>query len=139
MFDRLGEREFSDPRYFLMRRLTVDAYSLQHPEQVMKSSKSAAAHLTAMCWSMERGRALQLPAPLKRWVDGRRRYIRVVPPPPRARGRITVVSVVGDMDQAEYERRVAMWARSAWSAWSAHWAQARAWVKEAIAEYPCGD
>jgi hypothetical protein len=48
------EREFSDPEYFRAHRLTVDAYSLQHPEQSMKSSKSAAAHLAGMCWSRER-------------------------------------------------------------------------------------
>ncbi|MBM4068192.1 MAG: hypothetical protein FJ271_04525 [Planctomycetes bacterium] len=134
MLGRVGEREFSDPEYFRAHRLTVDAYSLQHPEQFMESSKSAAAHLAGMCWSMERGRSIHLPAPLKCWVDGPRKYACVTPPPPRARGTITVVDVVGAEDAAEHERRVEAWAQSAWAAWSDHWAQARAWVKEALEE-----
>ncbi|MEW4569465.1 DUF5946 family protein [Tautonia sp. JC769] len=132
LFDRLGEREFSDPEFFRAHRLTVDAYSLQHPEQFMKSSKSAAAHLAGMCWSMERGRSTHLPAPLKRWVDGRKNYARLTPPPPRARGTVTVIDVLDAEDAAEHERRVEAWARSAWSAWAGHWSQARAWVVEAL-------
>ena len=132
VFDGLGQREFSDPAYFPMHRLTVDAYSLQHPEQFMKSSKSAAAHLAGMCWSMERGRSLHLPKPLKRWVDGPKRYARVAAPPPGLRGPITVESVVDAADVADYERRVMEWARSAWDAWSTHWDQARVWVEEAL-------
>ncbi len=134
LFDRVQEREFSDPEFFHMHRLTVDAYSLQHPEQFMKSSKSAAAHLAAMCWSMERGRAAHLPPPLKAWVDGPRTFTLVPPPPAGARGRITVASVVDAVDAAEYGQRVAEWAGSAWAAWSPHWGQARAWVQQALAE-----
>lgn len=133
LFDRLGAREFSDPNYFRAHRLSVDAYSLQHPEQFMKSSKSAAAHLAGMCWSMERGRSLHLPEPLKEWVDGARHYRRVTPPPPGRRGGITIVAVVGALDGVEYERKVVAWAQSAWEAWSPHWEQARAWVAEACA------
>ena len=59
LFGALGAREFSDADYFRMHRLTVDAYCLQHPEQYMVSTKSAAAHLAAMCWSMELGRQEQ--------------------------------------------------------------------------------
>src|SRR5215216_7826173 len=69
VFDELAGREFSDPAFFAAHRLSVDAYSLQHPEQFMKSSKSAAAHLTGMCWSMEYGYSVHLPRPLKNWVD----------------------------------------------------------------------
>lgn len=104
MLGRLGEREFSDPEYFRVHRLTVDAYSLQHPEQFMKSTKSAAAHLAGMCWSMERGRSVHLPLPLKAWVDGARKYIRVPPPPSGERGQITVVSVVEAVDAMDHER-----------------------------------
>ena len=135
LFGRLGEREFSDPAYYRAHRLTVDAYCLQHPEQFMKSSKSAAAHLAGMCWSMERGRSLHLPAPLKRWVDGPRSFVRVAPPSPLDRGRVTLLSLVGALDADDYERRALEWARSAWEAWSAHWDQARAWVQEALDEH----
>jgi Family of unknown function (DUF5946) len=62
----VGGREFADEAFFQVHRLTVDAYCLQHPDVYMKSSKSAAAHLAAMCWSMERSRSENLPGVLKR-------------------------------------------------------------------------
>ena len=131
----LGAREFADPAFFRVHRLSVDAYSLQHPEDYMRSSKSAAAHLAGMCWSMERGRSTHLPAPVRAWVDGPRRYERLSAPPPQSRGELTVVSVLGASDARDYEQRVFDWARSAWGAWSVHHEKARAWVQEALHEY----
>ena len=65
-FDAILARTFSEPAFGRSRRLLVDAYSLQHPEQFMKSSKSAAAHLAAMCWAQDRGVSESMPAP---WVE----------------------------------------------------------------------
>lgn len=135
LFKELGSKEFSDPEYFKMHRLSVDAYCLQHPEQYMVSSKSAAAHLTAMCWSMEKGISLHMPKPLKIWVDGARKYNRVEPPPLLGRGKITIVEVLKAKGLDEYERLVWDWAKSAWDAWGNHWEQARSWVQQAINEY----
>ena len=44
--DEVLAREFGDYRYAREHRLTVDAYSLQHPDEYMRSAKSYAAHLT---------------------------------------------------------------------------------------------
>lgn len=134
VFGTLGAREFSDPAYFAAHRVSVDAYCLQHPELYMKSSKSAAAHLAAMCWTMEYGRSRHMPSALKQWVDGRRTYTRIAPPPPARRGELTVLSIVDAASPADYEARVLAWATSAWQAWAVHWAQARQWVEEALAE-----
>lgn len=92
----------------------------------MKSSKSAAAHLAAMCWSMEYGTAANLPGVLKRWLDGPRTYLRVPPPPPLRRGTLTVRRVLGIDDPDEYAMRAKEWANSAWYAWREHWDHARA-------------
>jgi len=135
LFGTLGAREFSDTDYFQLHRLTVDAYCLQHPEQYMKSSKSAAAHLAAMFWSMEIGMSAHMPAPLKLWVDGPKKYVRIPPPSFCERGLITIVDVISAESSEDYETRAWEWAKSAWSAWSGHWDQARAWVQEAIEEY----
>lgn len=134
LFAEVGAREFADRAFFRSHRLTVDAYCLQHPDAYMKSSKSAAAHLAAMCWSMERGRSMNLPGALKRWLDGPRAYPRVAPPPPRRRGELTVRHVLGVEDPDEYAVRAEEWARSAWEAWGEHHDRARAWVAQALAE-----
>lgn len=135
LFGTLGAREFSDTDYFPMHRLTVDAYCLQHPEQYMVSTKSAAAHLAAMCWSMEIGRSIHMPVPLQLWVDGPRTYVRIPPPPFRERGSITIADVIGAKNPKDYETQVWKWAKSAWCAWSNHWEQARAWTQAAIGEF----
>lgn len=61
LFQEVIGHEFSRSELFGVHRLTVDAYSLQHPDRYMKSTKSAAAHLSGLCWSLERA-----------WVDARR-------------------------------------------------------------------
>lgn len=137
LFAEIGAREFSDEAFFRSHRLTVDAYCLQHPDKYMKSSKSAAAHLAAMCWSMEYDRSEHLARALKRWVDGPRAYPRVTPPPPLRRGALTVRHVLGVEGPDEYADRAEQWARSAWEAWGEHQDQARKWVEEALAELGC--
>ena len=135
LFGTLGAREFEDPAYFGAHRLTVDAYCLQHPELYMKSTKSAAAHLAAMCWTMEHRRERHMPAALKRWVEGPRTYSPVEAPPPARRGELTLLSLVDAASPADYDRRALAWASSAWNAWAIHWPQARQWVAEALAEH----
>lgn len=130
-FAELGEREFAAQRYFTFHRLTVDAYCLQHPERYMISTKSAATHLAAMCWTMEHGLSRHLPRQLKMFVDGPKTFRRLEPPVPRQRGTITISNVIAANDLESYEEAAWTWGRSAWEAWSDHWDQARAWVDEA--------
>ena len=44
LFEEVIAREFGDYRYSRRHRLTVDTYSLQHPERYMRSGKSFTAH-----------------------------------------------------------------------------------------------
>lgn len=130
-FSDLIGREFSVPALFRAHRLTVDAYCLQHPERYMISTKSAAAHLAGICWSLEIGESLHLPYPLKRFVDGPRVFARVPVPAKQHRGAINVTHLMAISDSDEYVAMARQWARSAWLAWPSGWAQARAWVREA--------
>lgn len=132
-FDDIVGKEFADPDYFMAHRLTVDAYSLQHPEHFMVSAKSAAAHLMAMCWSMEFGPELHLPRPVKDYLDGNRAFEVIVPPPPCQRGTVTVAHVAAAPDAVSHLERARTWALSAWGAWSSSHDQARAWVADAVA------
>ena len=130
-FSVLGQREFSDPAFFAFHRLTVDAYCLQHPERYMVSTKSAATHLAAMCWTMEHGLSRHLPRRLKMLVDGPKNFARLEPPACGQRGVVTVADVVNTSTLRDYETQAWTWARSAWEAWSDHWDQAREWVAAA--------
>jgi len=139
LFQEVVGREFSRPELFQVHRLTVDAYSLQHPDQYMKSAKSAVAHLTGMCWAMEGGDDPSVSNSLSRFLDGTPEFRRPEPvPPPGARGDLTIVDVHSASSSEEHLKRVKEWARMAWDAWSDHHAQARVWVEEAKAKRRSG-
>jgi hypothetical protein len=133
LFAQALGREFADTALYDAHRLVVDAYCLQHPEQYMRSSKSAAAHLAGMCWSLERGPSRHMPVVLSRWLNGARTCASVTPPAPRQRGDLNIGCLSGITNPDDYVAAASEWARSAWNAWSAHWPQARRWVEEAIA------
>lgn len=132
IFQEVIAREFSDPGIFQVHRLTVDCYSLQHPERYMRSGKSFAAHLTGMLQALELGGGPEISRLTSRWLDGVRELPRPDPPPPGARGEITVLYVYHAEDSREHIERVRRWAESVWTAWGAHHALARRWVEELI-------
>src|SRR5262245_31788018 len=70
LFDQILAREFSDYRFGRLHRLTVDTYSLQHPEQYMRSGKSFVAHLTGMCAALESDDAVAINQAVQRWLNG---------------------------------------------------------------------
>lgn len=132
VFADLIGREFADPAFYRSHRLTVDSYCLQHPERYMVSTKSAAAHLAGICWSLEVGESLHLPAPLKRFVDGPRVFPRIHPPEPLHRGMINLTYLRPIADPEEYVEAARKWAHEVWAAWAVGQEQARAWVAEAL-------
>lgn len=134
LFQEVVGREFSQPELFQVHRLTVDSYSLQHPDQYMKSAKSAVAHLTGMCWAMEGEDGPSISNALSRFLDGTPRFPRPVPVPPGgARGSLTIMDVHSAEDSAQHIQLVKAWARQAWESWAQHHGKARDWVYEAKA------
>jgi hypothetical protein len=132
LFQEVVGREFSRPELFQVHRLTVDAYSLQHPDRYMKSAKSAVAHLVGMCWAMEGEDDPSVSMAISRFLDGNPAFVRPHPvPPPGIRGALTIVDVHSAPTSEEHVKLVRDWAREAWGAWTIHHGQAREWVKEA--------
>jgi hypothetical protein len=132
LFQEVVGREFSQAELFRVHRLTVDAYSLQHPDRYMKSAKSAVAHLTGMCWAMEGDDDPSVSIALSRFLDGNPEFTRPEPPPaPGMRGEMTVLDVHSATDSPAHVERVRAWAAQAWESWSYHHEQARRWVAEA--------
>lgn len=134
LFDELLAREFGDYRYARSHRLTVDCYSLQHPEQYMRSAKSFVAHLTGMCAAMETGDAASVNQSVQRWLNGPKAIERPPDVPAGRRGDLTIVHVHDATTPDDYVRRVREWARSTWVAWSIHHGLARDWISLARAQ-----
>ena len=128
LFKEVIGHEFSQPALFGVHRLTVDAYSLQHPEQYMRSTKSAAAHLAGMCWSLEFSGGPSVSRALSGWLDGAVELPRVHPPAARERGELTIRHVQEVQGSPEHVDRVREWAESVWAGWEVGHARARDWV-----------
>lgn len=134
LFEEILAREFSDYRYGKIHRLTVDAYSLQHPDKYMRSGKSFAAHLTGMYAALESEDALTLNQAVQRWMSTNPKIDKPAQlPTPKQRGRLNIAYVHSAPDADEHVRRVQEWAREVWAAWSAHHELARQLITEASA------
>ena len=134
LFQDVVGREFSRPELFQVHRLTVDAYSLQHPDRYMESAKSAVAHLTGMCWAMEGEDDPSVSVALSRFLDGNPIFSRPEPSPqPGRRGTLTILDIHSAPESVAQIQLVREWALSAWESWAEHHDKAREWMKMAKA------
>ena len=133
MFEEVIAREFSDYRYGRQHRLTVDAYSLQHPDEYMRSGKSFAAHLTGMCAAHEDEDASATNQLVQKWLSTNPRIEKPAHLPER-RGGLTVTYISDAIDADEHVRRIREWARDVWGAWYEHHELARRLISEATSQ-----
>jgi len=130
LFEEILAREFSDYRYGRIHRLTVDAYSLQHPDKYMRSGKSFAAHLTGMCAALEHQDAPALNQAVQRWLSTNPQVLKPAHLPER-RGALSITYIYSAADADEHVKRVREWARDVWGAWAEHQELARRLIGEA--------
>jgi len=128
LFDEILAREFGDYRYAREHRLTVDVYSLQHPNEYMRSAKSFAAHLTGIYAAMEDDATAATNRAVQQWLSGTRVLARPDHPSPQQRGTLTVIHVYEAVDPDEHLRRVREWAKSTWDVWRGYNDLAKQWV-----------
>ena len=96
------------------------------------SAKSFAAHLTGLCWIIERGRDRAIGSEhLRRWLDRAPEIER--PPAPTYRGQLTILDLEQEDDPEHYARAVERWAESTWEAYAALHSLARLWIEQALA------
>jgi hypothetical protein len=121
VYGELLAREYSDPRYMAVHRLTVDAYCAQHPgEPERRSIQSVSVHLVGLHLVLDRGAdgafarhviaaITTMPAERLVWLTS-----------PAHRGELTVLDVMPARDADDHGARVRRWAASVWSAWTPH-------------------
>ena len=132
LFDELLAREFGDYRYAREHRLMVDAYSLQHPDEYMRSAKSYVAHLTGAYIALEFGPVADANRAIHLWLNGSTSLERPHQPAQRQRGMLTIRHVHVATNPEDHVRRVREWAESAWAAWRPYHALAKQWTDEAL-------
>jgi len=131
MFDELAVRQWNEPVAYRIRRMMVDTYALQHPDDFCASAKSLAAHLTGLCAALEYPSHPTILRVLLRWLDGGATLVR--PALPAARGALTVAEACGAPDAGTVVAAADRWARATWEAYAPLHPLARRWVAEALA------
>jgi hypothetical protein len=121
-------REYSDPAYGGLHRLTADTYAVQHPGTPSPQSiQSVAVHLMSLCLVLEQGTdPVRATAFLQSAVAQKGCYRWLTRP--RSLGSITVKEVHRAESTEEHVKLVRAWAESAWSAWSSHHGTIRSWI-----------
>lgn len=122
-------REYQNPEYMAVHRLTVDAYSVQHPGHPgRQATQSVCSHLISLCAVIERGLTHGEATKLLGRAVASIKFAWLEPPP--SMGPITVVSILPASTAADHQRAVERWALSSWQAWSAHHVTIRKWAAQ---------
>jgi hypothetical protein len=130
LFDALTIRQWDLPVAYPVRRMMVDTYALQHPDEFCVSAKSFAAHLTGLCAALEHADHPTVLRVLLAWLESRPALEK--PALPTARGAVTIDVAVEAPDGERLVAAADRWARSTWEAYAALQPLARRWVDEAI-------
>lgn len=127
-FGEVLAREYGDPAFYAVHRLSVDTYAVQHPGRpTSQCVHSVGLHLIRLCLFIERGLSAER-ANAAMLEAGKHKDRFVWLEPPAALGELTVADVVDARMPEAHVRAVNAWARSAWSAWAPHHDAVRAWL-----------
>ena len=127
-FGEVLAREFSDPTYFEVHRLTVDTYAVQHPGSLSRQSiQSIGVHLIRLCLFLEYGLPAEGANDAMLRVSKQKHTFTWLEPP-TSLGELSVIDVLRAEDVLAHKRVVRSWAQSAWEAWSVHHNSVRQWI-----------
>ncbi len=128
VYSEVLAREYSDPRYFEVHRLTVDAYAVQHPGSKNRQSiQSVGVHLIRLCLFLEHGLKAE-EANEAMLQAGKNKQSFFYLEPPQNFGSITAADIYQAKSVQEHETIVKEWARTVWEAWSTHHDVVREWL-----------
>ncbi len=128
LYGEVLAREYSDPAWSRLHRLTVDCYAVQHPQsRDRRNRQSVAIHLMSLCLVLERGGSdAEARALLSR--SARRADEWPALPVPADLGAVTTADVHRAASLDAHLALVSEWAASAWGAWAAEHERVRGWL-----------
>ena len=128
VYGEVLSREYSDPAFRAVHRLTVDSYAVQHPGRPSPQAlQSVCLHLMSLYLVLERGLAVAYATRVMGAATrAKERFFWLTPP--ASLGVVTVSDVVGVATPLQHEERVRAWAQAAWTAWAEHHATVRGWA-----------
>lgn len=126
-YGELLAREYQDPRYTRIHRVTVDAYAVQHPGvDTPQARNSVGIHLSRLLLLLERGWPIERVNAAMGAITAKKHDYPWLTPPADP-GSLTVLHPFAATSPEEHADRVEEWARCVWSAWSEHHPTVRRW------------
>lgn len=127
-FGEVLSREYSNPAYYKVHRLSVDAYAVQHPGSPSRQSiQSIGLHLIRLCLFLEHDLAAEN-ANTSMLKAAKFKHNFVWLEPPVSLGSLTVADIVKAKTVQAHKSGVKAWAESAWVSWSPHHDTIRTWL-----------
>lgn len=129
-FGEVLAREYSNPAYFSIHRLTVDTYAVQHPGgESRQAIQSVGVHLVRLYLFLERGLdATHANDAMLEAAKHKQDFFKLEPP--AYPGKLTIADVLAAKNERDHRNIVQAWAESAWQSWSAHHDTVRLWARE---------
>lgn len=130
LYGDILEREYSNPDYFSVHRLTVDTYAIQHPGSPSSECiSSVALHLLSLHSVFEvKSSLLQASNTIKTATQSKGLFEWL--PPPIPSNQITVLNIIKASNSKEHVDMVWNWAENTWNAWSCHHDKVSKWYRE---------
>lgn len=126
-YGELLAREYQDPEYMKVHRLTVDAYAVQHPGvDTPQARNSVGIHLSRLCLILERGWSIDRANSAMAAITAKKHDYQWLTPPDSL-GPVSVRQILSARTAQEHAAAVEQWARAVWSAWTPHHPVVRAW------------
>jgi hypothetical protein len=125
-------REYGDPAFAGLHRLTVDSYAVQHPGRPSPQSiQSVGLHLMSLALVLEHGVTMQEATDALQRASRGKAILEWLEPPEH-RGAITVLDIRAADTPEKHQKRVRDWAGEAWAAWSPHRERIESWIRELL-------
>lgn len=133
-YNALLAREYGDAALMRWHRLTVDAYTAQHPGvPERRSAQSVHIHLVGLHLTLERGLDFAAVPPILRSLADGRVHAWLEPPPlSTAIGLPEALAAIG---MQGYGDTVRAWAEAVWRAWAPHHSIIRAEAEAALTSH----
>lgn len=118
LYGQILEKEYSDPSYMKIHRLTVDAYAAQHPgKNEARAAQSVNIHLMGLYLIFEKQTSFEfVRSALSKIVEKKNHKFEWLPPP-QFLGALTILDVLDAKNHIEHSQKVTQWAQSVWKAW----------------------
>lgn len=131
IYGKVLAKEFGIYDYPAVHRLTVDAYSAQHPgNESVLTTQSVAVHLLGLFFTLEKNynndntirlvKRLLLNRDMFYWLE-----------PPEHLGALTIADVYKTKNLNDHARIVKEWAQEVWQSWTPHHKTIIKWAEKA--------